>query len=167
LYFLEDTFGADDQDWMVYREIVSEITESFSLTRLPSLTYLLKNREEESEDEEEDVANLNHYESLLLQYDPEFLPEHAFEAAQDPTNTLLHLLRHGMYPKYDQQDVGQTHQLHVNVERIRVPEVLFQPNIIGLDQAGIVENINDIVRVYDASRKQNMVKVRVESGTNT
>jgi actin-related protein 5 len=72
-----------------------------------------------------------------------------------------------MYPKYDQQDVGQTHQLHVNVERVRVPEVLFQPNIIGLDQAGIVENINDIVRVYDASRKQNMVKVRVESGTNT
>ncbi|KAG2183609.1 hypothetical protein INT43_006617 [Umbelopsis isabellina] len=133
----EDTFGADDADWMVYREI---------------------NREEESEDEEEDMASLNHYESLLLQHDPDFLPEHAFEAEQDPTNTLLHLLRHGVYPKFDAQDVGQSHQLHVNVERVRVPEVLFQPNIIGLDQAGLAENINDIVRVYDASRKQNIVK---------
>ncbi|KAI8581791.1 hypothetical protein K450DRAFT_231201 [Umbelopsis ramanniana AG] len=133
----EDTFGADDEDWMVYREI---------------------NREEESEDEEEDMASLNHYESLLLQHDPDFLPEHAFEAEQDPTNTLLHLLKHGMYPKYDAQDVGQSHQLHVNVERVRVPEVLFQPSIIGLDQAGLVDNINDIVRVYDASRKQSIVK---------
>jgi actin-related protein 5 len=137
----EDTFGADDADWMVYREI---------------------NREEESEDEEEDMASLNHYESLLLQHDPEFLPEHAFEAEQDPTNTLLHLLKHGMYPNFDAQDVGQSHQLHVNVERVRVPEVLFQPNIIGLDQAGLAENINDIVRVYDASRRQNIVKVKAQ-----
>lgn len=120
-----------------------------------------QNREEESEDEEEDMASLNHYESLLLQHDPDFLPEHAFEAEQDPTNTLLHLLKHGMYPKYDPQDVGLSHQLHINVERVRVPEVLFQPNIIGLDQAGLIDNVNDIVRVYDASRKQNIVKVSV------
>jgi actin-related protein 5 len=111
------------------------------------------------------MASLNHYESLLLQHDPDFLPEHAFEAEQDPSNTLLHLLKHGMYPKYDAQDVGHSHQLHVNVERVRVPEVLFQPNIIGLDQAGLVDNINDIVRVYDASRKQSIVKVSMKHVT--
>ncbi|KAI8340191.1 hypothetical protein BC941DRAFT_349149 [Chlamydoabsidia padenii] len=130
----EDTFGADDEDWMIYREL---------------------NRDDEEDEEEEDLALLNHYESQLLQYDPAFLPEHSFESNSSPINTLLHQLTHGTYPPYDPEDLGQTYQLHVNIERPRVSEVLFQPSIIGLDQAGIVETVDDIVKTFDAtSRKQ-------------
>ncbi|KAI9309010.1 hypothetical protein BJ944DRAFT_254252 [Cunninghamella echinulata] len=133
----EDTFGADDEDWMIYREI---------------------SREDESDEEEEDLALINHYESQLLQYDPDFLPEHSFEASSSTTNTLLHQLAHGIYPPYDPTDVGQSHQLHVNIERVRVSEVLFQPSILGLDQAGIVETIDDIVKTFDINTRKRIQK---------
>ena len=37
-------------------------------------------------------------------------------------------------------------QLRMNVERIRVPEVLFRPEIVGLDQAGIPEMFEILFR---------------------
>lgn len=134
----EDTFGQDDDDWAIYREI---------------------SRDDESDDEEEDMSELNQYESLLLQYDPDFLPEHSYENMSSPTNTLLHLLSRGVYPPYDPTDMEQGYQLHVNVERSRVPEVLFQPSIIGLDQAGLVETVNDIVKTFDINQRESLMKV--------
>ncbi|OAD08703.1 hypothetical protein MUCCIDRAFT_188150 [Mucor lusitanicus CBS 277.49] len=133
----EDTFGQDDDDWAIYREI---------------------SRDDESDDEEEDMSELNQYESLLLQYDPDFLPEHSYENMSSPTNTLLHLLSRGVYPPYDPTDMEQSYQLHVNVERSRVPEVLFQPSIIGLDQAGLVETVNDIVKTFDINQRESLMK---------
>ncbi|CAO3597799.1 unnamed protein product [Absidia cylindrospora] len=133
----EDTFGADDEDWMIYREI---------------------SRDDDEDEEEEDLALLNHYESQLLQYDPDFLPEHSFESSSSPINTLLYQLAHGTYPPYDPTDISQTYQLHVNIERARVSEVLFQPSIIGLDQAGIVETVDDIVKTFDASSRERVRK---------
>lgn len=105
------------------------------------------------------MSLLNHYESLLLQHDPDFLPEHLYEASSSPTNTLLHLLSRGLYPPYDPNDVGQMHQLHVNVERVRVPEVLFSPSIIGLDQAGLIETTHDIVRSFDIEQRKKIIQV--------
>jgi actin-related protein 5 len=55
--------------------------------------------------------------------------------------------------------------LHVNIERPRVGEVLFQPSIIGLDQAGIVETVDDIVKTFDASSRERIQKV-MESLSN-
>ncbi|KAL0078787.1 hypothetical protein J3Q64DRAFT_1638036 [Phycomyces blakesleeanus] len=133
----EDTFGADDDDWMIYREI---------------------NREDESDDEEEDLSLLNQYESMLLEFDPDFKPEDSYEARSSATNTLMHLLARGVYPPFDPADVGQSHQLHVNIERVRVPEVLFQPSIIGLDQAGLVETVNDVVKTFDSEQKAKVMK---------
>ncbi|KAI9478375.1 MAG: hypothetical protein EXX96DRAFT_595711 [Benjaminiella poitrasii] len=133
----EDTFGQDDEDWAIYREI---------------------SRDDESDDEEEDMSELNQYESLLLQYDPDFLPEHSYENMSSPTNTLMHLLAHGVYPSYDPTDMAQSYQLHVNIERVRVPEVLFQPSIIGLDQAGLVETVHDVVKTFDDYKKENIMK---------
>ncbi|KAI8978476.1 hypothetical protein BDB01DRAFT_726371 [Pilobolus umbonatus] len=133
----EDTFGQDDDDWAIYREI---------------------NRDDESDDEEEDLSTLNQYESLLLQYDPEFLPEHSYENMSSPTNTLMHLLSKGLYPPYDPTDLEQSYQLHVNIERVRVPEVLFQPSIIGLDQAGLIESVDAIVKTFDGQDRQNIMK---------
>jgi actin-related protein 5 len=105
------------------------------------------------------LALLNHYESQLLQYDPAFLPEHGFESNSSPINALLHQLTRGIYPPYDPEDLSQTYQLHVNIERPRVSEVLFQPSIIGLDQAGIVETVDDIVKTFDASSRERIQKV--------
>ncbi|KAI9267470.1 hypothetical protein BY458DRAFT_437209 [Sporodiniella umbellata] len=133
----EDTFGQDDDDWAIYREI---------------------NREDESDEEEEDVSQLNQYESLLLQHDPSFSHDHMYEAMSSPTNTLMHLLTKGVYPPWDPTDMAQSYQLHVNVERIRVPEVLFQPSIIGLDQAGLIESVNDIVKTFDISQREKIMQ---------
>lgn len=132
----EDTFGQDDDDWAIYREI---------------------SRDDESDEEEEDMSELNQYESLLLQYDPDFLPEHSYENMSSPTNTLLHLLARGVYPSYDPTDMEQSYQLHVNIERARVPEVLFQPSIIGLDQAGLIESVSDIVKTFDVSQREKLM----------
>ncbi|KAI9317058.1 hypothetical protein BX666DRAFT_1857734 [Dichotomocladium elegans] len=133
----EDTFGADDEDWSIYREI---------------------SREDESDEEEEDMSMLNHYESMLLQYDPDFLPEHSYEATSSPTNTLMHLLARGKYPPYDPTDLGQMHQLHVNIERVRVGEVLFQPSIVGLDQAGLIETMHEVVKSFSPVKSKQVVK---------
>ncbi|KAG0346123.1 Nuclear actin-protein involved in chromatin remodeling [Podila humilis] len=133
----EDTFGQDDDDWMVYREI---------------------SREDDSEDEEE-ATQLNEYESQLLKYDPKFLHEHTMNA-YTPKNSFLHFYTHGLGP-YDPAvgpSLEQTYQLHLNVERIRVPEVLFQPGIIGLDQTGLVETIQDVLKRFDLQARQKLVQ---------
>lgn len=70
------------------------------------------------------------------------------------------MLTRGVVPAYDPENFGQMHQLHVNVERIRVPEALFQPSIIGLDQAGVVETIGDIVNRFDYDDQRKMIKVK-------
>jgi actin-related protein 5 len=70
------------------------------------------------------------------------------------------MLTRGVVPPYDPENFGQMHQLHVNIERIRVPEALFQPSIIGLDQAGVVETIGDIVNRFDYNDQRKMVKVK-------
>ena len=71
------------------------------------------------------------------------------------------MLARGKYPPYDPTDIGQMHQLHVNVERVRVGEVLFQPSIIGLDQAGLTETMNDIIRTFNPEERKQAVKVNV------
>ncbi|KAJ2297528.1 Nuclear actin-protein involved in chromatin remodeling [Coemansia sp. RSA 2702] len=41
---------------------------------------------------------------------------------------------------------AREYQLHLNVERIRVPEIIFRPSLTGLDQAGLLETLEGIVR---------------------
>ncbi|KAF9982103.1 Nuclear actin-protein involved in chromatin remodeling [Mortierella antarctica] len=133
----EDTFGQDDDDWMVYREI---------------------SREDDSEDEEE-ATQLNEYEQQLLKYDPDFLHEHTMNA-YTPKNSFLHFYTHGLGP-YDPAvglALDQTYQLHLNVERIRVPEALFQPGIVGLDQTGLVETLQDVLKRFDTQARQRLVQ---------
>ncbi|KAG0002630.1 Nuclear actin-protein involved in chromatin remodeling, partial [Modicella reniformis] len=133
----EDTFGQDDEDWMVYREI---------------------SRDDDSEDEEE-ATLLNDFEQQLLKFDPDFLEEHTMNA-YTPKNSFLHYYTNGLGP-FDPAvglSLEQTYQLHVNVERIRVPEVLFQPGIIGLDQTGLVETMQDVLKRFDAQARQRLVQ---------
>ncbi|KAF2761207.1 actin-like ATPase domain-containing protein [Pseudovirgaria hyperparasitica] len=145
----DDTFGADDADWGVYRTVATG--------------------EQDSDDEEEDLnSNLRKLEEQLLQYDPNFTEDSTREAETDWTKSLVHAFLRGPYP-YDPEDQRQSHQLHLNVERIRVPEVVFQPSIAGVDQAGIVEIAAGILneRLGDSAYRTEIMKDIFLCGGNT
>lgn len=126
----DDDFGADDADWGVYRNVAVGANKGDS--------------DDEDEEENLDVTNKK-LEEDLLQYDPEFTYEHTLEAQNNWTKSLLHAWRYGPRP-VDDGSAAERHQIHLNVERIRVPEVVFQPGAIaGVDQAGLVEITGDIL----------------------
>ena len=145
----DDTFGADDADWGVYRTIATG--------------------EGSDDEEEEDLSkNLKEIESQLLQHDPDFTEESTREAQTDWTKSILHSFLHGPYP-YDAESQREMNQIHLNVERIRVPEVVFQPTIAGLDQAGIVEIASNILteRLADSPHRDDVLKDIFLTGGNT
>eukprot|EP00158_Paraphelidium_tribonemae_P008026 Partr_v1_DN28439_c0_g1_i4_m41392 putative chromatin remodeling complex subunit (Arp5) len=131
----DDGFGMDDTDWLVYRDIKNEA---------------------ESEDED-DQKKLDHYEDLLLQYDPQFMTDEDMELSERK-NSLYHRLIHGQSGYTDPNDQAAMHQLHMNIERIRVPEIFFQPHIIGIDEAGIVENLETILSLFSEQEQTRMVQ---------
>ncbi|KAI5306841.1 Nuclear actin-protein involved in chromatin remodeling [Ascosphaera pollenicola] len=128
----EDDFGANDEDWGVYRTVATGADAS------------------EDEEEEDLDAQLKSLEKELLDYDPNFTENDTLAAQNDWTKSLTHVFLRGPWPLQGEGGTSLTaresHQLHLNVERIRVPEVIFQPMAIaGLDQAGIVEIAQDIL----------------------
>ncbi|CAG8436899.1 7622_t:CDS:10 [Ambispora gerdemannii] len=142
----EDTFGADDNDWEIYKEI---------------------SKDDDGWEEEEELSQLRELEKRLLQYDTTFLTEDTFDAQNSVQKSLMFMFTHGVAPPYDPEDVSQMHQLHVNVERTRVPEALFQPSIVGLDQAGVVETVGDIVKRFDERDRNNLVQSVFLTGSHT
>ncbi|SSD60088.1 probable Actin-related protein 5 [Saccharomycodes ludwigii] len=120
-----DTFGANDDDWLIYKE-VGATPESL---------------DEAIEEEYKKIIDL---EKILLEHDPNFTEEDTLDAQYDWRNSILHLFLRGPRP-HDSEDSHQQHQMHLNVERIRVPEILFEPSIAGLDQAGVSELSKRIV----------------------
>ena len=121
----DDTFGMNDEDWGVYRTVATG--------------------DNSDEEEEEDFGGqLDTVEKELLQYDPEFTENHRLAAESDWTKSLVHAFLRGPWP-FDPESQREAHQLHLNVERIRAPEVVYQPSIAGVDQAGLVQVAADIV----------------------
>ena len=145
----EDTFGADDADWGVYRTVATG---------------------EQSDDEEDEDLNthLKTIEEQLLKHDPNFTEESTREAQLDWTKSLVHAFLRGPWP-FDPESQRELHQLHLNVERIRVPEVVFQPSIAGVDQAGIVEIATGILteRLADCMYRDDILKDIFLTGGNT
>ncbi|KAF7192283.1 Actin-like protein arp5 [Pseudocercospora fuligena] len=123
----DDGFGADDADWMVYRDIQAG-----------------RNDDDEDDEEEDLDGQLKNIEAQLLKYDPDFTEHSTQEAQKDWTKSLVHAFARGPYP-FDPESARESNRFHLNVERIRVPEVVFQPSIAGVDQAGIVEIAEDIL----------------------
>ena len=121
----DDNFGANDDDWGIYRTVATG--------------------EHSDDDDEEDLgAGLKGIEAQLLRYDPGFTEASTMDAQSDWTKSLIHAFLRGPRP-FNIESQQEIHQIHLNVERIRVPEVVFQPAIAGLDQAGIVEIVADIM----------------------
>ncbi|KAJ2619602.1 Nuclear actin-protein involved in chromatin remodeling [Coemansia spiralis] len=135
----DDDFGAEDDDWNIYRDI---------------------SKEEEAEEDEEDEAELDKYNKQLEKYAPDYLESLDREARAKIENTTMYRFTEGCQPailekpaapqKLDNTTIvaraAREYQLHLNVERIRVPEIVFRPSLIGIDQAGLVETIDGIVK---------------------
>ncbi|KAL1838724.1 hypothetical protein VTJ49DRAFT_2261 [Mycothermus thermophilus] len=127
----DDDFGADDADWGVYRSVAIGANRGDS--------------DDDEEGEEDLEAAVRALEEDLLRYDKTFSYDQTLDAQRDWSKSLLHAFRYGPRP-FDPASAAETHRLHLNVERIRVPEVLFQPTAIaGVDQAGIIEIAGDIL----------------------
>ena len=62
-------------------------------------------------------------------------------------------------------DSPEWYQLHLGTERIRVPEIYFQPSIIGSDQAGISETLDFIFKKYDQETSAALAKNVFLTGT--
>lgn len=145
----DDNFGANDDDWGVYRQIATG--------------------DGSDDEEEEDLSTtLKTLEQDLLKYDPEFTTQHTLDAQTDWTKSLIHAFLRGPRP-FDPSSQAEAHQLHLNVERIRVPEVIFQPSIAGLDQAGIIEIAADILthRLHGIVRQEEVLRDIFLTGGNT
>lgn len=122
----DDNFGANDDDWGVYRQIA------------------VGDNSDDEQEEEDLHSTLKSLEEDLLRYDPDFDYEHTHEAQSDWSKSLLHAFARGPRP-FDPASQAELSQIHLNVERIRVPEVVFRPSIAGVDQSGIVEIAGDIL----------------------
>ena len=145
----DDNFGANDDDWGVYRTV--------------------QTGDQSEDDEEEDLgAGLKNIEAQLLQYDPSFTESNTLEAQSDWTKSLVHAFLRGPRP-FDPESQKEAHQIHLNVERIRVPEVVFQPAIAGLDQAGLIEIVADIInqRLTSTQDRDAILKDIFLTGGNT
>lgn len=129
----DDGFGADDSDWHVYRDI---------------------SKEEDEEEIEGDMSALQSVEELLSQYDPDFDPED--DGTEEDPHSLLRWFYHGdrdmrkgIYGadgEEDEEALAAYYQIRLNTERIRVPEGLFQPSIIGNEQTGLNYVLDDVYR---------------------
>lgn len=177
----ESGFGDDDADWLVYRQISRSTDED--------------GRAVTGEDDEETLQKrLGEIEADLEQYDRDHFYEqvaHEMEQAVTIIDRLANPHRrqvegistmvaagggeasnnghghcHGDGDDGDSNAVAN--QLHVNVERFRSVEGLFQPYaILGLEQAGLVEIIGELLRQVPHERRLSLARgIFVTGGTS-
>ncbi|KAI9832709.1 MAG: Nuclear actin-protein involved in chromatin remodeling [Phylliscum demangeonii] len=138
----DDGFGANDDDWGVYRTITMN-DDGGGGSGGGAVGGAGGGGGGGSDNDADEADELTHHvrtiEAELLQYDAAFTEQETLAAQTDWSKSLLHAFTRGARP-FDAESGREVHQLHLNVERIRVPEVVFQPSAIaGLDQAGLVE----------------------------
>lgn len=114
----EDTFGLKDEDWQLYK---------------------LMSRDNEDDDEDSnnkpdpEEIELARVSSRLREIDPTFI----FKSEPGSSSTEAPQFR-----PLTKEDF----QIILGVERFRCPEILFHPNLIGIDQAGLAEMAGASIR---------------------
>ncbi|KAE8209976.1 hypothetical protein CF327_g6097 [Tilletia walkeri] len=143
----DDGFGMDDSDWAIYREVHGQ---------------------DEEEEEEEEQATVATIEATLLKYDSSFTQDDTYAAREERKTHLTTTFLRGHWPApWNPDDSAQIHQLHLNVERIRVPEVLFQPSLAGVDQAGLDELCAHVLRNLEGPVRERLSKNIFITGQHT
>ena len=61
---------------------------------------------------------------------------------------------------YNPNDLEMASRLHLNVERVRVAEVLWQPQLAGLDLAGLGEVVGHVLGNFTVEERDRLTKVR-------
>lgn len=100
----------------------------------------------------------------MLKHDPSFTVNDTIARRAIAKQKLLNAFVRGMSPDdpvdaFDAGNPEQAAQLHLNVERIRVPEVICQPSLGGVDSAGIIEVIEHILKSFNASERDRLTQV--------
>jgi actin-related protein 5 len=114
-----DTFGARDEDWLVYRQMERDGAS-------------------DSEAERADDASLAKLTARLAEF-----------GGDAPTGTVGDATAGdaggagggGVDAPWWEPNSAEAHQMWLGVDRIRAPEILFQPCLMGLDQAGLAEAV--------------------------
>ncbi|XP_020654112.3 actin-related protein 5 [Pogona vitticeps] len=99
-----------------------------------------------SEQSMEDLESVNEFESLF--------PEEQSEV-EKPVTTVQPVF-----------NLAEYHQLFIGTERIRVPEILFQPSLIGEEQAGIAECMQFVLDRYPKEQQEKLVQNVFLTGGN-
>ncbi|KAI0048851.1 actin-like ATPase domain-containing protein [Auriscalpium vulgare] len=128
----EDTFGADDADWAIYRKINTAAVSS---------------------DEEDDLVQLQAIENKLLSHDPTFSAEQTHAALTSQRSALISSYR----PQYEDGDVEGLARVHLSTERWRVSEAWFSPTMAGVDSAGLGEVIQNVLSTFNMADRGRLV----------
>ncbi|KAL0003141.1 hypothetical protein SO802_016922 [Lithocarpus litseifolius] len=104
----EDTFGARDEDWQLYK-------------------LMSKDNDDDDEGPDQDEAEMARLSSRLQELDPTFVPKSEIITSQPVEVPRLRPL------------TKEDFQILLGVERFRCPEILFRPNWVAVDQAGLDE----------------------------
>lgn len=51
------------------------------------------------------------------------------------------------------------YQLYLTVERIRIPEIIFQPSLVGVDQMGLSEAVYHVLQQFSPTQQDLLMKV--------
>lgn len=126
----EDNFGANDDDWNIYLTMVF----------FCSIYVTTKANEPDPESEEENLE-ISKIDSILEKYSS--MSSSASQASIDSNKKLT----------------AEDYQIYLTVERIRVPEIIFQPSIIGIDQMGIPECLSHIFPLFSVQDQMDLAQV--------
>ncbi|KAH9977560.1 actin-like ATPase domain-containing protein [Russula compacta] len=136
----EDTFGADDEDWAIYRKINTAAVSS---------------------DEEEDFTQLQTVEQKLLTHDPTFGIEQTHAALSSQRSAFMSAFR----PQYIDGDVEGRARIHLSIERWRVCETWFAPSMAGVDSAGLGEVLQNVLASFSITDRALLVQNVFLAGT--
>ena len=119
---------------------------------------------DDSEEEDDEQTQLAHLEAQLLEHDPTFTKDDTAEKVTQRKTQLLNAFIRGVKPtdeaaSYEPSNPAHAAQLHINIERIKVPEVLYQPQMAGVDQAGLLELVENVLRNFTSAEQNRLVQV--------
>ncbi|OMJ21858.1 Actin-like protein arp5 [Smittium culicis] len=176
----DDDFGKDDSDWNIYLDISKEEVEDeedleaeliqVNEILLDSDPDYLQKIDDKSRDEIESSLFYRFYsgaQKVILESPavPQSFSSIMYNKDKKPSGANF-----GSLSEFEKKKLAaeiefetlkevkaRSYQLHLNVERIRVPEIIFDPSIIGVDQSGIVQVIENLWKLFpngiDASPK--------------
>ncbi|XP_061841543.1 actin-related protein 5 [Nerophis lumbriciformis] len=83
--------------------------------------------------------------------------------ADFPEDTLPEKAAHVLQPAFN---MAEYHQLFVGTERLRCPEILFQPSLTGEDQMGLMETLQYLLARYTPEQQEALVSNVFLTGGN-